>query len=118
MLGLTCHFQYTLRGMGDGGCDPHRGVAALLEGPRMAQGLGLLQLPFGYAVLTPRRLLGAGLPPLAGGLRLQAARVVGAAVRLVVCLAVLAVPGEAALHQRALLRVRAQLGAGGGEKTP
>lgn len=92
--------------MRDGGGHAHRRVTPLLESPWMAQALGLFQLSSESRLFAEARRL---LPPLAGGLGLEAPRVVGAAAELVAGFAVLAVPRESTFHQGALLRVSAKL---------
>lgn len=111
-MNLTCHFQCALGGVRDGGGHAHRRVSPLLERPRVTQALGLLQLSSESRLFAQAGRL---LPPLAGGLGLEAPRVVGAAAaaELVARFAVLAVPGEAAFHQGALLGVSAKLQRGG-----
>lgn len=103
---LTCHFERALGGVRDGGGHAHRRVTPLLESPRMAQALGLFQLSSECRLFAEARRL---LPPLAGGLGLEAPRVVGAAAELVADFAVFAVPRESTFHQGALLRVSAKL---------
>ena len=91
--------------MSDGGGDGHRRGLALLQGPGVPQGDGLLQFPnLGWVVAA----LGPLPPPLGRpGLHLQAAAVVlqllgGLLLRLTE-------PAQPTLCQRALLGVRAQL---------
>lgn len=102
---LTCNFEGALGRVCDGGRDSHGRCLALLQGARVAQADGLLQLPDSACVVTALRPLP---PPLgAPGLHLQAAAVVlqlpgGLVLRL-------AQPAQPALGQGALLRVCAQL---------
>lgn len=77
----------------------------------MTQALGLFHFSSECRLFAEARRL---LPPLAGGLGLEAPRFVCAAAELVAHFAVLAVPREATLHQGALLGVGAKLQ--GGEK--
>lgn len=110
-MNLTCHFECALGGVRDGGGHAHRRVSPLLESPWVTQALGLFQFSSESRLFAEARRL---LSPLAGGLGLEAPRVVSAAAELVARFAVLAVPREATFHQGALLGVSAKLQ--GGEK--
>lgn len=104
---ITCNFEHALRGMRDGGGHPHRRIAAPLETGWLTEALRLLQLSFTPCILADA--LWGLLSPLARSLCFETPRVITATIQLQTRFAVLAVPGQATLHQGALLCISAEL---------
>lgn len=104
---LTCHFQPTLRGVRNGGCDSHRRVSSFFQHITLTEGLGFLQFPLPSFQPLPLRPC---LFPFVGRLRLETSCVVdAAALTLAAGFGIVSVPGQTALHQRSLLGICAHL---------
>lgn len=103
---VTCDFEHTLGGMGDGGGHTHRRISAFLETSWLTQTLRLLQFPFTAQIFTKAWRL---LSPLAWCLCLETSWVKAGAIKLMGAFAILTVPRKSTFHQRALLCISAEL---------